>query len=78
MASLAAEGLFVSDHQHGLKVFHYTEKLNSGYSGGFSCNICRKTYGREIINFHCNACEYDLCDKCLFNQVDSDIAKLKK
>lgn len=73
----AASGMKINDHQHPIKFYAWDEKGNSAYSGGFSCNICRVTYNKNIQNFHCTLCQYDICDKCLFNQIDMEIKKLK-
>ena len=73
----ALEGMKLSAHEHSLKVYKYTEKLNSAYSGGFSCNICRKTYNNKFVNYHCTLCEYDLCDKCLYAEIDRELKSKK-
>lgn len=69
----ANQGVIISDHTHPLKYVSYNEKSNSAYSGGFICNICRKNYGSSVKNFHCSSCEYDICDKCLYTEVDKDV-----
>lgn len=76
--STAAAGLKIKDHGCALKFYDWDEKINSAYSGGFSCNICRKNYGKTISNFHCTKCSYDICEKCLYNEVSKDLNQLKK
>ena len=78
MSSDANKGYILSLHNHPLKAYKWDEKLNSAYSGGFYCNVCSTSYPKTVINFHCTDCEYDLCDKCLYNAVDSEIKKQEK
>ena len=38
-------------------------KLYLNYNG-WSCNECKKWYERQIPNFYCPKCDYDLCLVC--------------
>jgi hypothetical protein len=73
--NLASQGIKIDNHSCNLLYCAWDEKSNSAYSGGFCCNICRKSYGKTISNLHCKKCEYDICEKCLFVEVNKDIEK---
>lgn len=71
-------GIKIPNHSCYLKYLSYNEKTNPGYSGGFSCNMCRKTYKKEIDCFHCSKCEYDICDKCLYEEIDNQLKNINR
>lgn len=55
------------NNAHSLIKTTYLSKISNGYSGdGFVCNICRANEKTTISGiWHCTACEYDACTKCL-------------
>jgi len=39
--------------------------VNSAYSGGYICNMCRSTTHRgEAVSYSCGPCTFDLCPPC--------------
>jgi len=52
---------------HSLIKTIFLSKIANGYSGdSFVCNICRSNEKTTISGiWHCTACEYDACTKCL-------------
>ena len=74
--SSAEKGIKIENHTHEIKYCTYLEKSSSAYSGGFVCNLCRKSYGQKINCFHCSPCQYDICDKCFTAEVEKDAKKL--
>eukprot|EP01084_Bolivina_argentea_P064995 118489_1 len=47
---------------------HALDKKATGYSGGYKCDKC-KTSSDDTITWHCDECNYDLCDKCYYIKV---------
>lgn len=54
----------VSCHPHLLFYVNYLQKSQDYASGNWYCDICRKSFNREVVNFYCDLCSYDLCDSC--------------
>ena len=51
-------------HEHILVYSNY-EMKDPGYSkGGYTCDNCGDDFTRDVDNFHCKPCGFDLCMKC--------------
>ena len=36
-----------------------------GYAlGTYLCDHCKEEFSKKVNNYHCKACEYDLCERC--------------
>lgn len=56
------------EHPHELMYFTYTEK---GYvPGGWYCDVCKKSYEKNIVNLHCKKCGWDVCDTCYSSGIE--------
>lgn len=32
--------------------------------GAYFCDICREMFSKNVNNYHCKPCHFDLCGKC--------------
>lgn len=55
--------LISKHHKHELVYLNHKEKNYS--STGWSCDICKIGYNKDIKSMHCKGCGWDLCDACL-------------
>ena len=47
----------------------FQNTIEKGYSGGgWSCDICRKSFNSGTDSFNCRLCGWDLCDKCIYQE----------
>ena len=51
-------------HEHVLIFSDYTMKDPFYAIGNYSCDNCKQSFTRDVDNFHCKPCHYDLCEKC--------------
>ena len=51
-------------HEHILVYSSYEMKDPEYSEGGYSCDNCRREFSRDVNNFHCKPCHFDLCDRC--------------
>lgn len=51
-------------HPHQLTFADYLLKIPEYKSGNWYCDECGLSYTKNIINFYCPICEYDLCESC--------------
>ena len=72
--SNAADGIIVNSHHHPLTFKNSDEK---GHSGGWYCNVCNNSNPRTKDSFNCKPCDFDICDTCIFKEIDQ-YAKNKK
>ena len=54
----------VNKHEHELIYTDYKGKCLEYSKNVWFCNICLKIFQKDIPNFHCKTCHYDICDKC--------------
>lgn len=52
---------FSKQHPHKLQYCNNSEK---GYSSGWFCDICKKSFSDSYKSLHCKLCEWDICDDC--------------
>jgi len=51
-------------HEHLLTYSNYEMKDPEYSKGVYICDNCGNTFNRDVDNFHCKPCGYDLCMKC--------------
>ena len=51
-------------HEHSLNYTDYLGKIEVYKKGNWICNICKKNYSQYIPNFHCEKCNFDICNNC--------------
>lgn len=51
-------------HPHQLTYADYLLKIPEYRSGNWFCDECGLSFGKNITNFYCALCGYDLCDSC--------------
>ena len=51
-------------HEHILVFSSYTMKAPGYALGDYQCNHCKEEFSKKVNNYHCKACEYDLCERC--------------
>lgn len=61
--SLCKRKLISKHHLHELSYLSQKDKNYS--SSGWSCDICKIGYNKDIKSMHCQRCGWDLCDTCL-------------
>jgi hypothetical protein len=51
-------------HEHIL-VYSNCEMKDPGYAlGPYWCDVCREMFSKNVNNYHCKSCHFDLCAKC--------------
>ena len=40
------------------------------------CDFCEQKFSKKIASFKCKECDFDLCDKCLFEDENSNINQI--
>ena len=51
-------------HKHILVYSNYEMKDPEYDLGDYYCDICRKAFSKNVNNYHCKPCHFDLCAKC--------------
>ena len=51
-------------HEHVLVYSNYKMKDEVYSSGSYLCDHCREEFSKNVDNFHCKPCHFDLCDRC--------------
>lgn len=54
-------------HQHVLIYSDYTMKAPEYANSSYLCDNCKKEFPRNVDNFHCKECHFDLCERCFKN-----------
>lgn len=52
-------------------------KEEKKYIGSWLCDLCRLGNKREPYNFVCITCKWDICESCLFKEIDEEVKNLK-
>ena len=51
-------------HEHTLVFSSYTMKAPGYALGSYLCDHCKEEFSKKVNNYHCKACEFDLCKRC--------------
>ena len=51
-------------HNHILVYSNYKMKDPSYASSAYLCDHCKEEFSRNVNNFHCKPCHFDLCQRC--------------
>ena len=51
-------------HEHVLVFSDYTMKDPDYAKGDYFCDICKQRFSRDVDNFYCKICGFDLCERC--------------
>lgn len=62
--------VMIGCHEHELKYCGNEDK--SEIKSGWNCNECGRYYDEEIKSFYCFECNYDCCEKCFYQNIESD------
>ena len=62
--------VMIGCHEHELKYCGNEDK--SEIQSGWNCNECGRFYDEDIKSFYCFECNYDCCEECYFQNINSD------
>ena len=51
-------------HEHILVYSNYEMKDPEYHEGAYLCDNCRREFSKDVNNFHCKPCHFDLCSRC--------------
>lgn len=55
---------YVRCHRHEMVFVDYRGKEKGYWEGRWHCDYCEKSFNKDIPNFYCGLCGYDLCTEC--------------
>ena len=58
--------MFAKKYQEALKFTskNHPHELTKTGLNDINCDICGTSYGGDVIAFHCEQCDFDMCENC--------------